>query len=114
LDALDFPLYGVVVWDYLFPLPLLLVLLPAYVRWSDYRLAEPEDGYASLGRVIAGKQPWSWAAHKSLLLAWAVKTLFIPLMYGGLQLTLQKFMSFRPGLNPGELVAWSFLFGVSF
>lgn len=114
LTALDFPLYGVFLWDYIFALPLLLVLLPTYVRWSDRRLAEPEDAYASLGRVIQGSQPWSWSAHKALLMAWSVKTLFIPVMYGGLQLTLYELLLYRPQLNPGAMVAWLFTFGLSF
>lgn len=114
LDALDYPLYGVFLWDYLFALPVLLALLPAYVRWSDPRLAEPEDAYASLGRVITGTQPWSWMTHKPLLLAWAVKTLFIPVMYGGLLTALQQLLLLRPEANPSALVAWLFVFGLSF
>lgn len=114
LNALNFPLYGIFLWDYIFALPVLLVLLPTYVRWSDQRLQDPEDSYASLGRVIQGKQAWSWPQHKSLLLAWAVKTLFIPVMYGGLQLTLYELIIFNISFNPGALVAWLLAFGLSF
>lgn len=114
LDALGLPLYGIFLWDYLFVLPVLLLLLPIYVRWSDSRLIEPEDEYASIGRVILGKQRWNWPAHKPLILAWAVKILFIPVMYGGLQITLLELLLYRPNLNPATLVAWLFTFGLSF
>lgn len=114
LDALGLPLYGRFLWDYLFVLPVLLLTLPAFVRWSDQRLPEPEDGYASLGRTILGQQPWSWAQHKALLLAWAVKTLFIPVMYGSLQIMLVELMMLSPSFNPGVLVVWSFTFGLTF
>lgn len=114
LDALGLPLYGRFLWDYIFTLPVLLLLLPAFVSWSDQRLPEPEDGYASIGRGILGQQPWSWAQHKPLLLAWAVKTLFIPVMYGSLQIMLVELLLLRPGLNPGVLVVWSYTFGLTF
>lgn len=114
LDAFGMPLYGVFLWDYIFVLPALLVVLPSYIRWSDPRLPEPEDGYASFGRVILGKRPWSWGTHKPLVLAWAVKTLFIPVMYGGLQLMLIELLLYRPSLNPSTLVAWLFTFGLTF
>jgi len=114
LDSLGLPLYGGFLWDYIFVLPVLLLLLPAFVRWSDQRLPEPEDGYASLGRAILGRQPWSWAQHKPLLLAWTVKTLFIPVMYSSLQLMLFELLLMRPSLNPGVLVVWSYTFGLTF
>lgn len=114
LDAFGVPLYSVFLWDYLFVLPVLLVLLPIYVRWSDSRLFEPEDGYASIGRVVLRKEPWCWPIHKPLILAWAVKTLFIPIMYGGLQLMLFELLLYRPTLNPVALVAWLFTFGLTF
>jgi len=114
LDALGLPLYGVFLWDYLFVLPVLLVVLPFYIHWSDSRLSQPEDQYASFGRVILGKRSWNWATHKHLILAWAVKTLFIPVMYGGLQLMLIELLLYRPSLNPSTLVAWLFTFGLTF
>lgn len=114
LDARGLPLYGRFLWDYIFTLPVLLLLLPAFVSWSDQRLPEPEDGYASIGRGILGQQPWSWAQHKPLLLAWTVKTLFIPVMYGSLQIMLVELLLLRPGLNLGVLVVWSYTFGLTF
>ncbi len=113
-DALGLPLYGVFLRDYLFGLPVLLMALPFYVRWSDARLQEPEDGYASIGRVILGKESWRWQVHKPLVLAWAVKTLFIPIMYGGLQVMLYELLLSRPLLTPSALVAWLFAFGLTF
>lgn len=114
MDALGLPLYGRFVWDYIFALPVILLVLPAFVRWSDQRLAEPEDGYASLGRVILGQQPWSWAQNKPLLLAWAVKTLFIPVMYGSLQIMLVELIQLQPSFSLGTLVVWSYTFGLTF
>lgn len=114
LNALGFPFYGVFLWDYIFVFPVLLLCLPAYLRWGEQRLDDPEDGYSSLGRVVQGRQAWSWPKHKQLLLAWAVKTLFIPVMYGGLQVTLYELISFQISANPGAFVAWLFIFGLSF
>lgn len=114
IDVLGLPLYSIFIWDYLFVLPVLLLVLPIYVRWSDQRLAVPEDGYARLGRVILGRKPWCWLEHKPLLLAWSVKTLFIPVMYGGLQLMLYELLIHRPSLNPVHLIAWLFTFGLTF
>lgn len=114
LDSMGLPLYGTFVWDYLFILPAIILILPLFLRWSDKRLSEPEDGYASLGRVILGKESWSWAPHKQLILSWAVKTLFIPIMYGGLQLMLHELLLHKPSLNPVKLVAWLFTFGLTF
>ena len=114
LSALDVPLYGTFLWDYIFILPVLLFLLPTFVRWSDARLSDPEDAYASMGRVILGHQPWKWPTHKPLLLAWTVKTLFIPVMYSSLQIMLFELLMFRPSLNLGALVVWSYTFGLTF
>ena len=114
LNALGVPLYGTFLWDYIFILPVLLLILPVFVRWSDARLPDPEDAYALLGRAILGRQPWSWAIHKPLLLAWTVKTLFIPVMYASLQIMLVELIMLRPSLNPGPLVIWSYTFGLTF
>lgn len=114
LDALGVPLYGTFLWDYIFILPVLLLVLPVFVRWSDARLPDPEDDYALLGRAIIGRQVWSWHIHKPLLLAWTVKTLFIPVMYSSLQLMLVELLLMRPSLNPGMLMVWSYTFGLTF
>lgn len=114
LDSIGLPLYGIFLQDYIFVLPLILMVLPTFVRWSDRRLPEPEDDYANLGRVILGQQPWSWGQNKALLLAWAVKTLFIPVMYGSLQIMLVELLQVQPSLNPAMLVVWSYTFGLTF
>ncbi|CAM5283520.1 hypothetical protein TMEC54S_00767 [Thauera mechernichensis] len=114
LASIGLPFYGAFLWDYLFILPVLILALPAYIRWSDAKLPEPEDGYASLGRALLGRQPWVWRQHKPLILAWTVKMLFIPVMYGSLQLMLFELLLLSPSLNPFVLVLWSYTFGLTF
>lgn len=114
LDRLGFPFYGIFLWDYLWVVTALLIFLPIYIRWSDARLQEPEDGYAKLGRFILREDTWSWKEHKALLMVWTVKTLFIPIMYGGLMVSLTHLLTFEFTLNPSVLVLWLFTFGLSF
>lgn len=100
--------------DYLVALPLILLALPVYLRWVEPRLHDPEDADWQFGQVLTGRRPWIFAEQKTYLLAWAVKIAFIPIMYGGLMLTLEQLLAFDWRLEPTSLVGGLFLFGLAF
>lgn len=99
--------------DYLVLLPVLLLATPHYVRRVEIRMPRPDDAYYRLGCVLARRIPWHWQEHRPLLLAWAVKLCFIPIMYAGLVEALEMLLGFDWQLNPTVLVAGLFVFGLS-
>lgn len=100
-------------FEYLLLLPLLLLLVPAYVRWVEVRMPNPNDDYALLGQALLRQRPWCWREHRGLLLAWAVKLFFIPLMYSWLVQAIEALLDFPWLLNPTVLIAGLFAFGLS-
>ena len=112
LDSLGFPLYGIFVWDYLWFLIITLLLLPKYIAWSDSKLFIKEDEYVKLGRCIFKQDTFYWKSHKQLILSWIVKSMFIPIMYGGLIFTLSQFVLHTPTLNPNSMILWLFSYGL--
>ena len=68
-------------WNYLRTLSPVLVLVPFYFAWIDTRLEEKDDEYLAFGRLILGRRHGSDAAQiRRLLMGWAVKGFFLPLM----------------------------------
>lgn len=59
-----------------------VVLAPLYVSIVDAHLAEPNDVYARLGRILTNKGGIvSSSELKAFALGWAVKAFFLPLMF---------------------------------
>lgn len=100
--------------DYLLILPLILLLLPWYLRWVEPQLQEAEDADYRFGQVLTGKRRWQFQEHKAYLLAWVVKIVFIPIMYGSLLVVLKDLLTFDWHWNPTVLVAGLYLFGLTF
>lgn len=61
-------------------LPYWLLLAAPYVWWVDGWQVEPEDSYWLFGRCLLGRACWSEKLTQ-LLLGWAVKGFFLPLMF---------------------------------
>lgn len=98
--------------EYLLALPALLLLTPAYVRWAERRMPQPDDGYARLGQVLLGRRRWRWDEQRPLLLAWAVKLFFIPLMYTWLVMAVTALLGLEWRWSPTVVVAGLFAFGL--
>jgi protein-S-isoprenylcysteine O-methyltransferase Ste14 len=62
-------------------LPGLAAVAPFYVAYVDRRQWEPEDAYAQIGRLLAGRTPGDWDAVRLHALGWGVKGFFLPLMF---------------------------------
>lgn len=114
MDQIDVKPFGDFLSDYLFVLPVILLMLPWYLRWSESRLQDPEDADWRFGQVLARQRQWRFQEHKPYVLAWAVKIAFIPIMYGGLVMTLEQLLAFDWRLEPNALIIGLFLFGLSF
>jgi len=100
--------------DYLLSLPVLLLLLPSYVRWVDQRAMQSEDEVFRFGLVLLRKKRWIWAEQKMLVLSWVVKILFLPLMYSGLVAAVSAVLLFDWELQSGSVIAGLFVLGVAF
>lgn len=98
--------------EYLLLLPLLLLAAPAYVRHVESWMPRPDDGYQRFGELLVRKRRWCWPEQKPLLLAWAVKLLFIPLMYVWLVMTVEHLVLFSWWWNPTTVVIGLFTFGL--
>jgi|GEM_PF-1615002 protein-S-isoprenylcysteine O-methyltransferase Ste14 len=101
-------------YDYLLLLPLLLLLLPAYLKWANRFNQQTACDYHRLGLSMLGSPAFRFSEHKPLLLASSVKILFIPIMYGGLFESLGLLLSFLWQPNPTIVVIGLFLFGLSY
>lgn len=99
--------------DYFVVLPVLLILAPYYVRWAEQRSPHPDDDYERFGQAVLRQRPWCWTEQKALLLAWAVKITFIPLVYTWLIPSFQTLLQFNGWWNPTALVTGFFLFGIT-
>lgn len=101
------------VFDFLFLYPILMMLAPRYVRWAEARRPHPNDDYFQLGAALAKKSSWDARGHRSFVLMWGVKLLFIPLMYSMLIGAAEALLVYEWAWNPVALVAGVFLFGLS-
>lgn len=98
--------------DFLFILPVLLVGIPGYVLFSERITSIGEDEFSRFGAKLRGTQESSWSSHKTLLLSWALKAFFIPLMYGWTYIAFSQLLNLgRPtSLN---WTVWLFNLGLS-
>lgn len=99
-------------FEFLIVLPILLLATPYYVRWAEERMPRANDGYFCFGQAILRQRSWRMREHKALLLAWAVKLFFIPLMYSWLVTAVEMLLVFDWRLHPGVLVSGLFSFGL--
>ncbi|MBS0511502.1 MAG: hypothetical protein JSR42_10040 [Proteobacteria bacterium] len=106
--------FGTFLSDYAMALPVILLLLPFYVRWADKHLAEPDDAYHAFGKVLVRQSRFRMREHKAFLLAWIVKIAFIPFMYGALVLASEKLVSMDLIWRPAPVINWLFMFGLAF
>jgi hypothetical protein len=74
-------LYAPFKWAALWCLPGLAVVAPFYVAYVDRRQWEPDDAYAEIGWLLAGRMPSDWNALRLHALGWGVKGFFLPLMF---------------------------------
>lgn len=61
--------------------PFIIIGAPFYIAITDSRLAEPDDGYVDLARLIGGTLPANWEPLLALGRGWLVKFFFLPLMF---------------------------------
>lgn len=99
-------------FDYIVFLPVLLLVTPAYVRWVQTLLPQPDNEYLRFGQAIMRERPWLWEEQKPILLSWAVKVFFIPLMYSWLILAVEGLLRFEWHLEPGSFIIGLFSFGL--
>ena len=99
--------------DFFWCSPALLVLLPAYVMLAERVSTVAEDAHSSFGAFVRRRGPWISAEHKTLILGWLVKAFFLPLMYGGLVLTISELLELGVLPNPNNWVKWFALVGLS-
>ncbi|AMN47809.1 hypothetical protein ACG33_12015 [Steroidobacter denitrificans] len=93
-------------------LPLLLLLIPAYIVITERLRGKTEDACSSFGAVLRGKEQWNTATHKTLILSWIVKAFFIPLMYGNLVLACEKLLILGVLPQMHNWVAWFVVLGL--
>jgi protein-S-isoprenylcysteine O-methyltransferase Ste14 len=65
----------------LFCLPALALSSPFYIGYVDRLQREPDDAYAALGDLLAGRWPADWSALAAHARGWAIKAFFLPLMF---------------------------------
>lgn len=111
--ALDVAAALIFIEDFLVLLPVLPLLIVAYVLAVERRDGATEDASSTFGAFLRGKQPFVAAAHRPLLLAWLIKAFFIPLMYGNLILALQALLNLGQWPSATNWIAWLFCFGMS-
>lgn len=99
-------------FEYLLALPILLLAVPHYVRWAEIRMPRPSDDHFRFAQCILGQQAWRWQEQRPLMLAWAVKLFFIPLMYSWLVQSVENLLLFEWRANPTTLVLGLFGFGL--
>ncbi|TKA93529.1 isoprenylcysteine carboxylmethyltransferase family protein [Halopseudomonas bauzanensis] len=104
---------SVFTFEYLVLLPVLLLLAPYYVYQSEQRTPSGEDGYYRFGQFLYRQRRWRWTEQRDWLLMWAVKIIFIPLMYSWLVTAVTNLLHINWSLNPGLLVTGLFMFGLS-
>jgi isoprenylcysteine carboxyl methyltransferase (ICMT) family protein YpbQ len=81
--------------------PVLCVVALPYFVWLDAYLIDPKDGYWHMGTLLLVRTGrFSWSKVRQHLLAWLVKTFFLPLMF----IYLAREMMFFLGVEgwPGE------------
>jgi protein-S-isoprenylcysteine O-methyltransferase Ste14 len=68
-------------WRFLRSMAPILLVMPFYLFWADTRLADPHDEYYAFGSLVLGRWVTADGAQiRRLLLGWAVKGFFLPLM----------------------------------
>lgn len=65
----------------LYSLPAVALLSPLYVAYVDRRQFEPEDAYATLGGLLAGRRPADWSMLAAHARGWTIKGFFLPVMF---------------------------------
>jgi len=100
--------------DFLFLLPVFLLLMPFYLYWADGNSDQSEDGYFVLGEVLLRRRRWLWSEQRAFVLGWVVKIFFIPIMYSGLFMSFSFLISYEWKFYPESLVKGIFLFGLTF
>lgn len=96
--------------------PVMIALALCYIAAIDGFMREPEDGYASFGRLLLGG--WrgaDWFRLRALARAWAVKGFFIPLMFVYLAGNLETWpqlvrKDWSANIIAFTELAWAFLF----
>jgi len=98
--------------DFLFVFPFLAVGIPGYVLLSEWLTGIGDDDYSRFGAKLRTTEQTPWRLHKALLLSWAVKAFFVPLMYSWLHVALGQLLAMGPPtLN--NWTVWLFNIGVS-
>lgn len=98
--------------DLTFLLPVLLLLIPAYVVMTEHLHGKTEDASSSFGTILRGKGRWEASAHKKLVLSWVVKAFFIPLMYGNLTIVCEKLLILGVLPQMHNWITWFVLMGL--
>ncbi len=95
-------------WDHLLLLgPLLAIVAVPYIVVVDAMMAEPEDSYSAMGRIVLLQ--WSgidWRKQLNFLLGWAVKAFFLPIMVIS---TVSLFSLQMPSPRPDSVVRSAFV-----
>lgn len=107
-------LFSTFAFQYLLILPVLLILLPWYLRFCSKRQKSPDDEYARFGSCLLKQQKFVFSEHKELVLQWMVKIFFIPIMVGGLLDVTEFLLSFNWDLKPLTIISGLFFFGLTF
>lgn len=100
-------------FEYILLLPLLLYLVPFYVRFVEKKSPQKNDNYYFFGQFVLGKRRWCWQEQKQLILSWLVKFIFIPLMYSWLVLSVESYLLHEWKWNSKSWIEGLFLFGLS-
>jgi protein-S-isoprenylcysteine O-methyltransferase Ste14 len=78
----------------------------------EHNGAVTEDSWSRLGRAICLQEGFDFQAHKTTLLATAVKAFFLPLMYGWTLMAMEQILQLGVLPASGTWVIWLFSFGL--
>ncbi len=102
-------------WEFLRTLAPLGVVVPFYFVWADARLADPEDEYLAVGRLVVGRwRDVHWPQVRHHLLSWTIKGFFLPLMIVYLGEEMRAFHHGLEGLAQGTLSTYDLCYHLSY